>query len=126
MMKDDEVPTCACSPKQTCPVCKDEKIANGVSPKFDQGKLRYSLVPPILIEQIAEVLTFGAQKYAPDSWQTVENGEERYLDALMRHLEAYRKGELLDLNSGLSHLAHLGCNLAFLMHIAKEINEQPN
>lgn len=84
--------------------------------KFDAGKLRYSLIPPVATKALAEVLTFGAEKYAPNSWQTVPNGRERYLDALLRHVEAYRSGELNDPESNLPHLSHAMCNCAFLLH----------
>ena len=85
--------------------------------KYDAGKLRYSLIPPEATKALAQVLTFGAEKYAPNSWQTVPNGKERYLDAAIRHLEAYRSGELIDDESSLPHLAHLLCNIAFLTHL---------
>ena len=111
---------CTCSPEQTCHICKDDKLASGISPKFDQGKLQYSLVPPIATKSLAEVLTFGAQKYAPNSWQGVEDGERRYTDALYRHLEAYRSGEKLDSDSNLSHLAHAITNIAFLLHFEQQ------
>ena len=96
--------------------------SRGAGLKFDSGKLRYSLIPPAALAALAKVLTFGAEKYAPNSWQTVENGEERYLDALMRHIEAYRSGESIDPESGLSHLAHAACNVAFLLHFETERN----
>lgn len=85
-------------------------------PKFDKGKLRYSLIPPVALKGLAEVLTFGAEKYEPDSWQAVENGEVRYLDALYRHLEAFRAGEAIDKDSKLHHLKHALCNVAFLLY----------
>ena len=90
--------------------------------KFDTGKLRYSLIPPETTTALAEVLTFGAAKYAPNNWQLVENGQERYLDALYRHLEAYRSGEYLDPESGLPHLNHVLCNAAFLQYITQKEN----
>lgn len=96
--------------------------SRGAGLKFDSGKLRYSLIPPAALAALAKVLTFGAEKYAPNSWQTVENGEERYLDALFRHIEAYRSGESIDPESGLSHLAHAACNVAFLLHFETERN----
>jgi len=118
-------------PDYPCPVygtsmnithnCKGVLAAkNGTGLKYDDGKLRYSLVPPIAMKGLAEVLTFGAKKYAPNSWQTVPNGQERYLDALYRHLEAYRAGEKIDSDSGLSHLSHAISNVAFLLHFENE------
>lgn len=111
---------CMCGPEESCTFCKDEKIAAGKGAKFDGGKLRYSLVPPIAMESLADVLTFGAKKYAANSWQNVQNAEERYLDALYRHLEAYRAGESVDSDSGKSHLAHAITNVAFLLHFEAE------
>lgn len=85
--------------------------------KYDTGKLQYSLIPPETLKALASVLTFGAQKYAPDNWKLVEDGERRYLDALFRHLEAYRSGEKVDPESGLPHLSHALTNLAFIHYL---------
>ena len=85
--------------------------------KFDSGKLLYSLIPPETSKALAEVLSFGAQKYPPDNWMLVENGKQRYLDALYRHLQAYRFGEAVDPESGLHHLAHALSNVAFLHYL---------
>ena len=92
--------------------------------KFDNGKLLYSLIPPETTKALAEVLTYGAQKYAPNNWQLVENGEVRYLDALFRHLEAYRAGEQVDPESGLPHLSHVLTNVAFLHYLTQTKKEQ--
>lgn len=88
-----------------------------VGMKFDNGKLLYSLIPPETLKALAEVLTFGAQKYAPNNWMLVENGETRYLDALFRHLEAFRSGETHDPDSKLHHLSHVLTNVAFLHYL---------
>jgi len=84
--------------------------------KFDVGKLRYGLIPPSATLALAEVLTYGAKKYKPNNWQNVED-TSRYVDALYRHLEAWRGGEKIDDESGLSHLAHAMTNIAFLNHL---------
>lgn len=47
----------------------------------------------------------------------MENGEQRYLDALYRHLQAYRSGESHDPESGLHHLSHALTNIAFLHYL---------
>jgi hypothetical protein len=83
--------------------------------KDDTGKLRYDLLPDAPISEIVAVLTFGARKYAPDNWRKVSDWRGRYYAALQRHLAAWRMGEKTDSESGLSHLAHAGCCLVFLM-----------
>lgn len=83
--------------------------------KFDHGKLRYDLVSVPALEEIIKVLGFGATKYAPRNW---EKGIEycRVYAALQRHINAWFQGEALDPETGISHLAHAGCCLMFLLH----------
>lgn len=88
---------------------------SGLGLKFDGRKPRWSLMPKGTVLQIIEVLEFGAAKYAENNWQHVPNGRQRYYDALMRHIESWWRGEKNDPESGLSHLAHAGCCLVFLM-----------
>jgi hypothetical protein len=78
------------------------------------GKARLDLVPPAAIEQIAQVLTFGAGKYGDNNWCRGARWG-RYYSALLRHVFAWWRGENLDPETGLSHLAHAGCCLLFLM-----------
>lgn len=92
--------------------------------KFDDGKLRFDLIPPRASKALAQVLTYGAKKYAPESWRQVPDGKERYLAALYRHLNAYQCGELLDCESGISHLTHALCNAAFLVELEALENEK--
>lgn len=82
--------------------------------KFDTGKLRYDLIPPEVLEALATILTYGAEKYAPNSWQSLDDFENRYTAALMRHMVARRKGEKVDPESGMNHADHMLCNAAFL------------
>lgn len=88
--------------------------------KDDAGKPQYRLLPVRGLAAIVDVLTFGAQKYAPDNWMKVNNAVERYEDAMLRHLFAWKSGEKNDPESGLPHLAHAGCCLLFLMHFELE------
>ena len=82
--------------------------------KHDQGKLRYDLIPPIALEQVVEVLTFGANKYRANDWR---KGFEysRLFAATLRHLFAWWKRSGTDPETGLSHLAHAACCLLFLL-----------
>jgi hypothetical protein len=86
--------------------------------KFDDGKPRWELLPFDAVGAVVDVLTFGAKKYAPNSWRALENGRERYTGALLRHLVAWNAGEQIDPESGLHHLAHVACNALFLVAIA--------
>ncbi len=85
--------------------------------KFDSGKLRYSLIPPVALKALADVLTFGAEKYEAHGWMHVPNAKERYTDALFRHLEAWRSGEKFDPESKRPHLWHVITNVAFLIYL---------
>jgi len=87
--------------------------------KHDQGKQRYDLIPPLAESLVVDVLTFGASKYAPNNWRAVSDPEQRYMAAAMRHMAAHRKGELLDAESGLPHLAHAACCLMFMLELTE-------
>lgn len=84
--------------------------------KADAGKIRPTLVPVSLIKAVAEVREYGCKKYHdPENWRMVE--PQRYKDALYRHLLAYLGGEEYDQESGLHHLWHMACNVAFLIEM---------
>ena len=82
--------------------------------KHDSDKLRYDLVPPEALEEVVKVLTFGAGKYTDRNWEKGINYGRVY-GALMRHMQAFWKGEDKDAESGISHLSHAGCCLFFLL-----------
>lgn len=87
---------------------------NDQTAKADAGKLNLTLVPRRIIWDIAEIREYGNRKYHdPENWRTVE--PERYRAAAFRHFLAYLDDpEGVDAESGLSHLWHLACNIAFL------------
>lgn len=87
--------------------------------KADNGKPRLSLVPMEIIRNIARIREFGLKKYKEkESWKSVE--VERYRDALLRHTLLYIEDPYgLDDESGLPHLWHLACNVAFLCELEK-------
>jgi len=82
--------------------------------KFDTDKPQMELLDPYALEQIAAVMTFGAKKYAAHNWRQGFKFS-RLIGAAFRHLSAYTRGEDKDPESGLSHLAHLGCCVMFLI-----------
>lgn len=82
--------------------------------KDDTQKLRYDLVTSEFQEELARVVTFGAQKYDDRNW---ERGMAwgRVFGALMRHLWAWWGGQAKDPETGFSHLAHAAANIMFLV-----------
>ena len=87
--------------------------------KADYGKPKLTLVPRQIIKDVARVREYGNKKYGdPDNWKTVE--VERYRDAAFRHFLAYLDNPVeVDNESGLPHLWHLACNIAFLCEMEK-------
>jgi hypothetical protein len=95
---------------------------HGPGLKFDTGKIRVDLLPVRALLSVAEVMTFGAQKYGANNWQNV-TPRARYYGAALRHLWARALGERLDPESGLPHLAHAGCCVLFML--SSELGHDP-
>lgn len=86
-----------------------------VGRKDDADKLRYDLIDIDFEEEMAKVITEGAKKYAPNSWQKVEDAKNRYYAAIRRHVAAVRKGEFRNAEDGdVSHFAQIAINAMFL------------
>ena len=104
---------------------------NAVAKKFDTDKPRYDLVPVYPTEAAAKVFAFGANKYGDRNWELgLQYG--RLKAALMRHVEAFWKGEEIDPESGLPHLGHAMCCLMMLTeqtlnpnYDADELDDRP-
>jgi len=96
--------------------------------KDDSQKVRYTLMPEGVIQGVLEVLEFGAKKYDVDNWQKVPDGEVRYMNAAWRHFDAHARGELTDPESGLPHLDHAICSLAFArwFSVPRETKRDPS
>jgi hypothetical protein len=86
--------------------------------KYDTGKPRWNLLPWVQVAEVVQVITYGAAKYADENWKKVVSapgGKARYTAACIRHLYAWMRGEWLDKESKLPHLAHAVCCLLFCM-----------
>ena len=93
------------------------KMVPGGTAKADTGKPRPTLVPVSLLRAVTAVREYGTAKYHdPDNWRTIE--PQRYRDALYRHWLAYLSDPHgVDAESGLPHLWHAACNVAFLIEM---------
>ena len=87
--------------------------------KYDADKTRWDLLPLDALEGAADILTFGAKKYSAHNWRLVENAEDRYFSALMRHIKAHRMGGLNDPETGKPHVDHALACMLFLSALAK-------
>lgn len=79
------------------------------SPKKEQ-KPRFSLLTPGFIEEMMGVMEFGAIKYTEGDWVNTTS-ERDCVDAAIRHILAYKKGQDFDVESGLSHFSHAATRL---------------
>lgn len=95
-------------------------MKEGKKNDYQDGKLRWDLLPLEEIEDIVKVYTFGANKYDENTWQSLDNGYERYKAALLRHLNCIEKGELTDPESGLLHTAHVMWNAVAINYFLKK------
>ena len=86
-------------------------------PKGAAGALKtpLGLIPPFAMEQTAWAHKLGAEKYGPFNWRDTGVCASTYVNAIMRHLNAWRDGENLDPESGISHLAHIICSCNILL-----------
>jgi hypothetical protein len=86
--------------------------------RFNEGKLRWSLVDFGALEEMVKVLEFGAQKYTDHNWKKGLSITS-ILDSMMRHQVAFLNGKNIDPESGLPHTGHIMCNAMFLAHMFK-------
>lgn len=87
---------------------KKKRSKKDTNPKDLIGirKTRLSLVPPASIIYQASAMEDGAKKYGPYNWREKKVTASIYVDALMRHAQAWFDGEEFAEDSGKSHLAH--------------------
>ena len=90
--------------------------------KYDGDKAQYGLLPPDSLKVVAEVMTAGAKKYSANNWCGLEIS--RVLDALERHINAFKSGEEYAEDSGQHHLAHAIANCMMAYHIIMNKPEQ--
>lgn len=81
--------------------------------KYDNEKPQWNLMQWDAMNEVVKVLTMGAKKYGADNWKMLEDLDNRYLSASMRHEYAYQQGKKTDEESGLHPLAHKICSDLF-------------
>jgi Domain of unknown function (DUF5664) len=92
---------------------KPKVFASGAIRDSD-GKTRWDLLPYDALDEIAKVLTDGANQYGDRNWEKGFPWTAVFA-SLMRHTSAWMLGEDICPKSGRPHLAHAGCNVLFLL-----------
>lgn len=80
--------------------------------RYNEGKLKWSMVHFKSLSPMVRVLMYGEKKYARDNWKKGLNRKE-ILDSMMRHLTALIDGEEFDPESQEHHIGHIMCNCLF-------------
>ncbi len=97
----------------------EEKPAEKVGHKNDNGKPMFSCLPPDALMELGKVAALGATKYGLHNYR---NGIQvsRLLDAAFRHLIAAINGEDADKTDGNNHLASVAWNALAALQILKD------
>ena len=88
--------------------------------KLDQGKIRAGLVLKGFshaLKSVSAVGTFGANKYSDNGWMDVENGINRYTDAMLRHMLEEFSVHDHDEETELLHAAHTAWNALAILEL---------
>ena len=97
-----------------------QKADYGKSPLY-RGLLDYF---PRACMAIADVSAKGAAKYSWKGWEKVEDGQNRYMDAMLRHVAKEGIEGPIDLETGCYHLNQVAWNaLATLELFLKKLEE---
>lgn len=106
-------------PATTCNACEGRGYIPGrpdtaEGRKDDGGKPPLHLIAPDFLYAIAEILDFGAKKYAPRNWEKGMDWSRVYRAAIGHLFDWFmRKGP--DPETGKSHLWHAACCIMFLV-----------
>lgn len=88
--------------------------------KFDNGKLKWILLPWDVMTDVVRVFMFGAHKYGERNWE-LGMDKDRLMDAALRHITKYICGEGEDGETGIDHLAHAIVSLLMIMSYRRRI-----
>ena len=95
------------------PLINNSLPPSNLAERFNDNKIKWSLVSWKALEPMVKVLMFGANKYSPNNWQKGLKYSE-ISESLQRHLYGFMEGQDDDPESKLSHLGHILCNAMFL------------
>ena len=104
---------------------KDTSKKITTAKRFNEGKVDLTLIPYDAEIEEARVWMMGEEKYGRNNWEKLwgEDTVDLCLACSLRHINAMKRGELIDNESGLPHAAHVRCNMAMIIRYMKEIED---
>lgn len=92
----------------------------GSALRWSKGKVELQRVAPQLVEEVAKVLQISSEKY-PDNEDGTANwmgglSYQSLIGCMERHLNEFKKGVDKDKDTGCHTLAHLACNIMFVLY----------
>lgn len=94
---------------------EEAQLGKETAARFSQGKVRYDLIPAFPIDELAKVYTYGSKKYDDDNWRKGLRWRKDVVGPIFRHLWKWLRGEILDEESGCTHLSMVLWNICALM-----------
>lgn len=94
---------------------EEKQMGQTTAGRFNEGKIRYDLIAPRSLEELAKVYTYGTIKYDDDNWWKGLKWKKEVFGCITRHIWKWFRGEKYDDESGLHHLAHAAWNCFALM-----------
>lgn len=97
---------------------KAEPGQDGV--KFSRHKVRFDLLPPLALIEVAKALTVGTDKYDKgvidvQNWMSDNITHRDNFNAAQRHMMARRLGEVVDPDDNLFHVGKAIANLLMML-----------
>lgn len=96
--------------------------ATGAKRSSDADLYRFDLIPQHMLERVAKVMSTGAGRYGAHNWEKGFSWSS-LMNHLLRHAYLYLVGDKTE-----DHLAHMVCNLGFLIEFETthpELNDIP-
>ena len=82
--------------------------------RFSEDKIRFDLIPPEALIELARVYEMGALKYEDENWRKGLPYSSS-IRAINSHLTLWRSGQAVDADTGCHHLAQVAWNALTLL-----------
>lgn len=94
------------------------RLSSDKALRYNEGKLRWSLVDWKSMEPMVHVLEFWASKYQEWNWKKPMD-KKQILNSMMRHMVKLMDWEEIDSESWLGHIWHVMANALFYSYHSK-------